>query len=176
MIAKTKTKTKTKTQTGPKATATAAHHAGARGQPPLPQPLNLQRGRPAPLRKPGLHALGTQAAKPFGAYGRAIDSQDTGSVGSPTSGALAGVFSRQLDHTGARRAAPPHKKPTPRICAGSSKAEIYMGAELAPYAGRPGAMDAMALPSRMGNSLHYRGGQVVTMPAAQHPARSTMKA
>lgn len=35
----------------------------------------------------------------------------------------------------------------------------YNGAELAPYAGRPGAMDAFALPSRMGNTRFYRDGR-----------------
>jgi hypothetical protein len=37
---------------------------------------------------------------------------------------------------------------------------LYTGAELRPYDGRPGAMDAFALPSRMGNRLHYRSGEV----------------
>lgn len=37
---------------------------------------------------------------------------------------------------------------------------LYTGAELQPYDGRPGAMDAFALPSRMGNRLHYRDGRV----------------
>lgn len=36
----------------------------------------------------------------------------------------------------------------------------YNGAELAPYAGRPGANDALALPSRMGQRLHFRDGRV----------------
>lgn len=34
----------------------------------------------------------------------------------------------------------------------------YDGAELRPYVGRPGAMDAFALPSRMGKRLHYPDG------------------
>jgi hypothetical protein len=37
---------------------------------------------------------------------------------------------------------------------------LYTGAELRPYEGRPGAMDAFALPSRMGRRLHYRDGRV----------------
>lgn len=37
---------------------------------------------------------------------------------------------------------------------------VYVGAELRPYEGRPGAMDAFALPSRMGSRLHYRDGSV----------------
>ena len=37
--------------------------------------------------------------------------------------------------------------------------QLYTGAELAPYSGRPGAMDAFALPSRMGDRLVYRSGR-----------------
>lgn len=37
---------------------------------------------------------------------------------------------------------------------------LYTGAELRPYEGRPGAMDAFALPSRMGRRLHYRSGAI----------------
>ncbi len=36
----------------------------------------------------------------------------------------------------------------------------YNGKELRPYEGRPGANDALALPSRIGNALHYRDGKV----------------
>lgn len=36
----------------------------------------------------------------------------------------------------------------------------YDGAELKPYQGRPGANDALALPSRIANRLHYRDGKV----------------
>ncbi len=35
----------------------------------------------------------------------------------------------------------------------------YTGAELRPFAGRPGAMYAFALPSRMGDRLVYRSGR-----------------
>ena len=38
----------------------------------------------------------------------------------------------------------------------------YVGSELLPYTGRPGANQALALPSRMGSRLHYRDGTVVT--------------
>ena len=41
----------------------------------------------------------------------------------------------------------------------------YDGAELRPYEGRPGAMDAFALPSRMGSRLHYRSGAVASAQA-----------
>lgn len=43
---------------------------------------------------------------------------------------------------------------------------FYVGDELRPYEGRPGAMDAFALPSRMGSRLVYRSGEV----APAHPA------
>lgn len=36
--------------------------------------------------------------------------------------------------------------------------QLYTGAELAPYSGRPGAMDAFALTSRMFDTLRYRDG------------------
>jgi hypothetical protein len=39
------------------------------------------------------------------------------------------------------------------------KAPIYDGKEMQPYQGRPGANDALALPSRMGDRLHYRDGR-----------------
>lgn len=38
-------------------------------------------------------------------------------------------------------------------------APIYDGKEMQPYQGRPGANDALALPSRMGDRLHYRDGK-----------------
>ncbi len=37
----------------------------------------------------------------------------------------------------------------------------YDGKELRPYEGRPGANDALALPSRIGTELRYRDGKVV---------------
>lgn len=37
--------------------------------------------------------------------------------------------------------------------------DSYDGRELKPYAGRPGAMDAFDLPSRMGNRLVFRDGR-----------------
>lgn len=46
------------------------------------------------------------------------------------------------------------------VNAGSQQA--YDGAELRPYAGRPGAMDAYSLPSRQGDRrVHYRTGEVM---------------
>jgi hypothetical protein len=51
-----------------------------------------------------------------------------------------------------------HKTPK-RIC-NASVSKTYDGVELQPYAGRPGAMNAFDLPSRMGRTLHYRDGRV----------------
>lgn len=39
------------------------------------------------------------------------------------------------------------------------KAPTYDGKEMQPYQGRPGANDALALPSRMGDRLYYRDGR-----------------
>lgn len=36
----------------------------------------------------------------------------------------------------------------------------YDGAELKPYQGRPGANDALGLPSRISDRLHYRDGRI----------------
>lgn len=46
----------------------------------------------------------------------------------------------------------------------------YQGRELQPYQGRPGAMDAFSLPSRMGNWLHYRDGRIERMPVSREAA------
>lgn len=43
----------------------------------------------------------------------------------------------------------------------------YDGAELRPYNGRPGAMDAFAMPSRMGGRLYYRDGRVEAVGDSQ---------
>lgn len=40
------------------------------------------------------------------------------------------------------------------------KKHTYQGPELRPYEGRPGAMDAFTLPSRMGGARYYRDGRV----------------
>ena len=44
---------------------------------------------------------------------------------------------------------------------------LYDGVELRPYDGRPGAMDAFALPSRMGSRLHYRSGAIAPAPRTE---------
>ncbi len=47
----------------------------------------------------------------------------------------------------------------PRTYSNSRMTERYDGAELRPIVGRPGATDALELPSRIGNRLHYRDGR-----------------
>lgn len=46
----------------------------------------------------------------------------------------------------------------------SNSTGSYEGKELAPFSGREGANDAIALPSRMGSRLHYRDGRVERLP------------
>jgi len=50
-----------------------------------------------------------------------------------------------------------HLLPAP-ACRASD--ESYKAPELRPFDGRPGAMDAFALPSRMGKALYYRDGRM----------------
>ena len=40
----------------------------------------------------------------------------------------------------------------------TSEGELYQGLELRPYTGRPNCNDALALPSRFCNQLHFRDG------------------
>ena len=42
---------------------------------------------------------------------------------------------------------------------------VYDGAELGPYANRPGANQALQLPSRFGDQLRYRDGTVESAAA-----------
>ena len=60
-----------------------------------------------------------------------------------------------------RRSAAPTKATSRSLCTSSIR-EPYEGKELAPYNGRPGAMVAYSLPSRMGDKrVHYRTGEVI---------------
>lgn len=45
----------------------------------------------------------------------------------------------------------------------------YTGAELRPFEGRPGANQALALPSRFGNLLHYRDGRIAPVEGMSTP-------
>jgi len=56
----------------------------------------------------------------------------------------------------------------PRI-AHLTVAGMYDGAELRPFEGRPGAMDAFALPSRMGRRRLFRSGAVEVMERTGGP-------
>lgn len=53
-------------------------------------------------------------------------------------------------------------KAASRTLVDAGSRQPYDGAELRPYTGRPGAMDAYALPSRMGDKrVHYRTGELM---------------
>ncbi|ABM32189.1 hypothetical protein QRO08_16780 [Paracidovorax citrulli] len=52
-------------------------------------------------------------------------------------------------------------QPTPS--AGEGEPKGYPCPELRPFDGRPGAMQAFDLPSRMNNRLHYRDGRVTDL-------------
>ena len=52
-------------------------------------------------------------------------------------------------------------RPTPVVNSTvNHKTNPYTAPELAPFSGRPGAMDAFALPSRRGGARYYRDGRV----------------
>lgn len=48
----------------------------------------------------------------------------------------------------------------------------YNGADLKPFSGRAGANDALALPSRMADTLHYRDGRTVHAPIPPKPLKT----
>lgn len=48
---------------------------------------------------------------------------------------------------------------TPALWRNATTSRDYTGPELAPYTGRPGAMDAFNQPSRVGSTLFYRDGR-----------------
>ena len=62
----------------------------------------------------------------------------------------------------ARSKSQPTTKAASRTLVNAGVREAYKGHELAPYAGRPGAMDAYHLPSLQGQRrVHYRTGEVM---------------
>lgn len=67
------------------------------------------------------------------------------------------ALARRLDQA-AMFAPRSHKGPPQRSYTPGESS--YQGTELEPYTGRPGAMDACDMPSRMGDRLHYRDGRV----------------
>lgn len=67
----------------------------------------------------------------------------------------------ELERSAADYARVPRQHSDMPIC-NSTSSGTYVGAELTSYA-RPGAADAMALPSRMNDRLHYRDGRVTDM-------------
>lgn len=105
---------------------------------------------------PRLHSI-QATARTFGAM-RVLPSSELPDEDHGRSSALG----RRLDQA-AMFAPRSHKGPPQRSYTPGESS--YQGTELEPYAGRPGAMDACALPSRMGNRLHYRDGRVETVGA-----------
>lgn len=61
-----------------------------------------------------------------------------------------------------RKTPPARPQQNMRISNASSR-DVYDGAELRPFEGRPGAADALTIPSRVNNRLHYRDGRVTDM-------------
>ena len=57
-----------------------------------------------------------------------------------------------------------HCAPAARRASVTHTEGTYAGAELRPFVGRPGSMDAFALPSRMSNRLVYRDGREERLP------------
>jgi hypothetical protein len=53
----------------------------------------------------------------------------------------------------------------PMMISGGNRNGIAGTGDLRPQAMRPGCDDHQALPSRIGNRLHYRDGRVVHMPS-----------
>lgn len=86
-------------------------------------------------KKPAQRTAGLQSAKVIGVTAQWISQTDKSATAHKPSAA---------------------SKPA-AICS-SPPRQLYDGAELAPHTGRPGAMDAFALPSRMFNTLRYRDG------------------
>lgn len=63
------------------------------------------------------------------------------------------------EHLAARRARERAMPPTGPVVNSNMWGDPYQCPELRPFTGRPGAMDAFALPSRMGNTRFYRDGR-----------------
>lgn len=111
---------------------------------------------------PRLHSIESSGRKQFGAH--LVPKASGAAVTTPASDTLnqrGGAFARHLNKaaTGPQRS---HHRAhqQPKWPFWDRIRHVYEGLELAPYTGRPGAMDAMALPSRVGNWLHYRDGRV----------------
>ena len=99
---------------------------------------------------PRLHSI-QATARPFGAM-RVLPSTPPDADHGRSS-----ALGRRLDQA-AMFAPRSHKGPPQRSHTPGEGS--YQGTELAPYAGRPGAMDAFALPSRRFDRRVYRDGRV----------------
>lgn len=96
--------------------------------------VHLQRKPPAKLRAGGLHSIKDSAIE-FGQI--------------------------KLTTTSPAANAASQNSPTPWRNATTPRG--YTCPELAPYTGRPGAMDALQKPSRVGQALFYRDGHTEAM-------------
>lgn len=99
--------------------------------------IHVQRKQPETLRSSGLHNVCVGAA----VFGR-INTVASNKIG-PASAASA-------------------KKPIP--WGNATTPRNYDGAELGPSTARPGAMQALTKPSRVGKQLFYRDGRVEAVP------------
>ena len=74
------------------------------------------------------------------------------------------LSARKAEHRASALARAVNVRATPRLTAfGSYTPKGYNGAELKPYAARPGTEQVHALPSRIGNRLCYPDGRVTDM-------------
>lgn len=113
--------------------------------------------RPVPMpRAPGLHSPDRKAA-----HLAAIE-YGTNFGTSKRRGRGAELNRSAADYARIQRAATVQRAASDMPISNSTSTGTYAGAELHTYA-RPGAADALALPSRMNNRLHYRDGRVTDM-------------
>lgn len=87
------------------------------------------------------------------------------STNTSTSTGRAGAMSRRLATAAAQLPRSHHSRHTHQRLYPLRESDLYTGAELSPRADRPGATDALALPSRMGRHLHYRDGSIGSVEA-----------
>lgn len=107
--------------------------------------VHVHRKSPAKLCATGLHDIHASAH----AYGPRDE---------PAGSARPGAFARNL---GKLATQPPRSHHAPAApWRNQTTTRDYASPELAPYTGRPGAMDAFDKPSRVGTQLFYRDGRV----------------
>ena len=125
------------------------------------EPLNPGSTVPIKTRLASMVKRGTICRKgPHGQSVYSITDKGLDAIQARARGAVNLVTAKTTTPTGISRA---KRKPMPIPTIGASAyihESNYQGRELKPYQGRPGAMDAFSLPSRMGNWLHYRDGRI----------------